>query len=179
MSPSCTRHALAAAIGLGLLTNPGYAADPLDYSVEISGIGSGAITATLRASSQLVTLSEAGPVPPFALAMRARDDIPRLQTALDSFGYYQNSVVLTIAGLTPDDPELPATLDDIPEGRAAPVKIAVTLGPLYRLGRIALRGDAVAERHRGALGLAGGEPAWPAGGRAAQPTRRAAWREAG
>jgi translocation and assembly module TamA len=159
MSPRCNRHALAAAIGLGLLTNPVHAADPLGYSVDISGVDSGAIATTLRASSQLVTLSDAGPIPPFALAMRARDDIPRLQTALDSFGYYQNSIVLTIAGLAPDDPELPATLDDIPEGQQAPVKITVTMGPLYRLGRIALRGDAVAERHRNALGIRSGEPA--------------------
>ena len=86
----------------GLLAGPARAADPQNYTVDISGAPTPEIDRTLRASSQLVILAGAGPVPPFALVTRVRDDIPRLQTALDSFGYYQNKVSMTVAGLGPE-----------------------------------------------------------------------------
>ena len=141
-----------------LLANPAAAADQQSYTVAISGAGAGEIDAALRASSQLVTLAGAGPLPAFALVNRARSDVARLQTALDSFGYYQNSVSIAIAGLKLDDPELPARLDAIAPGTKAIVTVAVTMGPLYHLGKIALLGnDPPADR--AALGLRSGDPA--------------------
>src|SRR5215813_9197452 len=68
------------------------AADPQPYKVSIQGSGVGEIDTVLRSSSQLVSLQDKVAVPPFALVQRARADIPRFQTALDSFGYYLNSV---------------------------------------------------------------------------------------
>ncbi|HEY0267092.1 MAG TPA: BamA/TamA family outer membrane protein [Rhizomicrobium sp.] len=126
--------------------------------MAISGAPSPEADAALRASSQLVTLSGAGPVPPFALVARARDDIPRLQTALDSFGYYQNKVAVTIAGLGPDDPDLPARLDGLAQGTPAVVAVSVTAGSLYHVGKVVLQGE-VPARDRAALGVNPGDPA--------------------
>lgn len=114
--------------------------------------------AALRASSQLVTLQGAGPVQPFALVTRAQTDVPRLQTAMDSFGYYQNSVAMTVDGVPADDPKLPARLDTVPANTPVAIKITVTPGPLYHLGKITLNGD-IPERDRSALGLKTGDAA--------------------
>ena len=61
-------------------------------------------------------------------------------------------------GLSPDDPELPARLDAIAPGTQAAVKIAVSMGPLYRIGKITLKGE-IPPRDRDALGLESGAPA--------------------
>ncbi|HEY2009983.1 MAG TPA: BamA/TamA family outer membrane protein [Rhizomicrobium sp.] len=150
--------ALVVALAFAFGTSPARAADPQAYTVDISGTGSSQIDAALRASSQLITLRSAGPVQPFALVTRAQADIPRLQTAMDSFGYYQNSVSIMVDGLPADDPELPARLDAIPQGAPAAVKIVVTPGSLYHLGKITLNGN-VPEQDRGALDLNSGEVA--------------------
>jgi translocation and assembly module TamA len=149
---------LAAALAFLLLAGPAHAADPQSYTVDISGAPSGEAEAALRASSQLVTLAGTAPVPPFALVTRARDDIARLQTALDSFGFYQNKVAVTIAGLGIDDPELPTRLDGIAAGTPAPVAVKVEAGRLYHVGRVRLRGDVPASA-RAALGVQTGDPA--------------------
>jgi translocation and assembly module TamA len=135
-----------------------HASDPQSYTVEISGAGSANIDAALHASAQLVTLAGKVPVPPFALVQRARQDIDRLQTALDSFGYYQNSVTITVAGRGLEDPELLPALDAVPQGTPVVVKVAAVLGPLYHVGKITLRGD-VPDRYRKALNLESGDPA--------------------
>ncbi len=140
-----------------LVAAPARAADPQGYAVSLTGV-TGEIAAVMRESSQLFLLREAGPLPPFALVMRAREDVPRLRTVLDSFGYYQGAVALTVAGLNPEDPDLPARLEDMPAATEAPVAIAITLGPLYRLNRITLEGIEPAD-HLGALGVAKGDPA--------------------
>ena len=148
---------LAAALA-SLLAHPAQAADPQPYTVEISGADAADVNAALRASSQLVTLAGTNPIPPFALVTRMREDIPRLQTALDSFGYYHNSVSVTAEGMGPDDPELPAKLDDLTQSTPAKVKIAVTMGPLYHIGKITFQGN-VPEADRAAIGLKSGDPA--------------------
>src|SRR5690606_4573028 len=116
------------------------------------------IASVMRDSSQLFLLADAEPIPPFALVMRAREDVPRLRTVMDSFGYYQGAVALTVAGLSSEDPELPARLDEMPPGSEAPIVIAVTLGPLYRLNRITLDGVTPGE-YAGTLGITKGDPA--------------------
>ncbi|HVV26511.1 MAG TPA: BamA/TamA family outer membrane protein [Rhizomicrobium sp.] len=141
-----------------VIAEPVRAADPLPYTVDISGIDGSDVDAAVRASSQLVTLARTAPVPPFALITRVREDIPRIQTALDSFGYYQNSVSVTVMGLGSEDPALPSRLDALAQGTPAPVKITVTMGPLYHIGRITLQGT-VPERDRSGLGLNSGDPA--------------------
>lgn len=152
--------------------------DPQRYSVDISGTGSATIDQTLRASAQLVTLADKVPVPPFALVQRAREDIPRLRTALDSFGYYQNSVAVTVAGHDLEEPDLPATLEDVPQGQSVVVKIAVTLGPLYHIGKVALQGEGL-EKYRPALNLKAGDVALATTVLDAQPRLLAALQEDG
>jgi translocation and assembly module TamA len=148
---------LVAALVFGL-AGPVHAADPQGYTVEITGAGSSQVDAALRASSQLVTLQGAGPLQPFALVARARSDLPRLATALDSFGYYQNSVSITVEGLALDNAELPARLDAIPAGRSAAIKIVVTPGSVYHFGKITLEGE-TPEAVRAALGISSGDVA--------------------
>ncbi len=136
---------------------PAWAADPLTYKTEISGAPSEANDA-LRASAQLVTLANKNGVPPFALIERAREDMPRLQTVLDSFGYYANTLTVTIAGRALEDSELPDLLDGLPAGTPAEVRIAVTPGPLYHLGKVSLDGK-LPDKDRAALNLPDGAPA--------------------
>jgi translocation and assembly module TamA len=134
------------------------AADIQKYSVEITGAPGATVQATLEASAQLATLNGKAAISPFALIERAREDVPRLQTALDSFGFYQNQVAITIDGKPLDDPGLAAALDGKPAGSAVAVKAAVTPGPLYHVGRITLKGTAP-EGAQAALGIAPGDPA--------------------
>jgi translocation and assembly module TamA len=135
-----------------------HAADIQSYRFEVAGAPGAAVQATLEASAQLATLNGKAAISPFVLIARAREDVPRLQTALDSFGYYQNQVAITIDGKPLDDPGLAAALDGKPAGSAIAVKATVTPGPLYHIGRIALKG-AVPDSARGALPIAPGDPA--------------------
>jgi len=134
------------------------AADPQPYTVTIETTGDAAIDSTLKESAQLVTLRGKNPVPPFALVVRARSDVPRLQTALDSFGYYLNKVSITIGGHALTDRELPAWLDSIAANTSVEVHIAVDKGPLFRLGTIVIEGT-VPDVARQALGLKSGDAA--------------------
>jgi translocation and assembly module TamA len=134
------------------------AADPQPYKVTIQGSGIGEIDAALRSSSQLVSLQDKVPVPPFALVQRARADIPRFQTALDSFGYYLNSVSIKIAGHPLDDPDLAGVLDDLPAAAPAPVEVAIDKGALFHIGRISFDG-VVPEAGRAAVKIKSGDPA--------------------
>src|SRR5262249_15652021 len=65
------------------------AADPQPYRVDFASTGIGQVDSTLKATSQLATLRTTAPVDPFGLVARARSDIGRLTTVLESFGYYQ------------------------------------------------------------------------------------------
>lgn len=114
--------------------------------------------ATLKATSQLLALRTSAPVGPIGLIARARGDIERLKTVLESYGYYQSTVFITINGASLDDPSLGDTLIALPADSNAVCKVTFKLGPLYRLGRIEIQG-AVPERARAALMLSPGEPA--------------------
>ncbi len=137
---------------------PSFAADPQPYTVNLVPTGSGEIDETLRSSAQLISLREKVAVPPFALITRARDDIPRLQTALDSFGYYLNKIGIAIDGRVLTDPRLPAYLDTVPQGTSVDVAVTIDKGPLYHLGKIEFDG-ALPEEGRKAFGLNTGDPA--------------------
>ena len=133
-----------------------WAADPQPYTVAMRGVDNAELSAVLVASSQLFGLRESSPVSPFALIQRARSDIPRIQIALDSRGYYQNQVSVTINGLALTDPGLPANLDQITG--SVQVRVVVDKGVLYHLGKIALEGG-VPDVARDALNLRTGDPA--------------------
>ena len=162
-----SRAALSvAAVAAVLLIMPGaWGADPQPYAVQLQATGTAALDQALRDSSNLLTLRESGPVGPFALVTRARDDAGRLMTALNSYGHYGAKVSIGIAGRSLDDPALPALL----EAATGPVQVDVAIqpGPVFRLRRVALEGS-VPPEGRAALKLEPGAPAIAADVLAAQ-----------
>jgi translocation and assembly module TamA len=152
------RCALIVITGMLLYAMIARAADPQPYRVELAPTGNHALDATLKATSQLVALRTSVSVDPFGLIARARGDVDRLKTALESVGYYQSSVAIMINGLSLDAPSLADTLSALPKGTSAVCKVTFNLGPLYRIGRTEIDG-AVPGFARGSLGLIVGEPA--------------------
>ncbi len=134
------------------------AADPQPYKLSIQGTGMGEMDAVLRSSSQLASLQDKVPVPPFALVQRAQADIARFQTALDSFGYYLNAVTIKIADRELADPELPEILDAAPAKPPVAVSVAIDKGPLFHIGELAFDG-AVPQADRAAVRIKSGDPA--------------------
>jgi translocation and assembly module TamA len=134
------------------------AADPQPYRVELASTGNGALDSTLKATSQLIALRTSAPVDPFGLIARARGDLDRLKTVLESFGYYESSVSITINGLPLDAPQLGDTLSALPHGTDARGHISVNLGALYHLGSVRIDG-AVPDFGHSSLGLSPGQPA--------------------
>jgi translocation and assembly module TamA len=134
------------------------AADPQTYKVDIASVGDSDIDATLKATSDLRALRGTAPVSPFGLIARARSDVDRLTTTLESFGYYQCAVAIRINGMLVSNPGLGDALSAWPKGSDARVAISFTLGPLYHLRRIDIDGDLPEEVPR-TLGLASGAPA--------------------
>src|SRR5215475_12837816 len=82
------------------------ASDPQAYKVELKSVGNDDIDQTLKATSDLLSLRSSAPVSPFGLIARARSDIDRLKTAMESFGYYESRVSITINGVPLTDPSL-------------------------------------------------------------------------
>ena len=116
------------------------AADPQPYTVRIPPTGNASLDTTLRASSQLVSLRTSAPVSPFALIGRAQQDIERLKTALESFGYYRSTVNMTINGRSLDDAGLPEALEALPKAQPAQVNVQVATGPLFHLRYVTIDG---------------------------------------
>jgi translocation and assembly module TamA len=135
-----------------------YAADPQPYKVEMDSTGDSSLNSTLKATSELETLRKSAPVSPFGLIGRARADLERLKTVLESFGYYQSYVEIRIDGLPLDDPGLGEELTSRPKDQEAEVKITFSLGPLYHLRNIEIAGEVPPEAEK-ALGLESGAPA--------------------
>jgi translocation and assembly module TamA len=152
------------------------AADPQPYSVDLPSTGDGPLDQALQASSNLIGLREKATVGPFALISRARDDRGRLETALNSFGYYGAQVSITVDALPLDDPALPTVLDAATS--EVPVKIRIQKGQLFHLRRVELTGhpSAVAQD---ALKLKPGDPAVAAEVLAAQGRMLEALRDDG
>ena len=135
-----------------------HAADPQAYRVEFAGTGDGSLDGTLKATSELQALRTSAPVSPFGLIARARGDIDRLKTVLESYGYYQSAVTVTIESQPLTSPTLGDTLTALPKDKDAHVAISFTLGPLYHLGNVTIDGELPASV-RGALSLKSGAPA--------------------
>jgi translocation and assembly module TamA len=152
------RHALLVLIGVMLYASLGAAAEPQPYRIELVSTGNGALDDTLKASSQLQTLRASVPANPFSLIARARGDLDRLQTVLESYGYYQGKVTVTINGLKLDDAALGERLSALPSGTDASCRASFELGPLYHLGTIDIAG-AIPAGAREALALSTGAPA--------------------
>ncbi len=142
--------------GAAALAHPAIAADPQPYKLRFVATGIGALDSTIKATSQLQTLRSSAPVNPYGLIARARGDVDRLKTVLDSFGYYEGSVNITIDGLGLDAPNLGETLTALAKGKDAPINISIAPGALFHVGEIHIEG-ALPPGTR--LDLASGAPA--------------------
>ncbi|MGH7066764.1 MAG: autotransporter assembly complex protein TamA [Acetobacteraceae bacterium] len=153
-----TRLRLCLLIALAILLPCVVAAGPLSYDVVLAPTGNASLDHALTASSTLLSLKQAGPVGPFALIERARNDEQRFQTVLESFGHYAGAVTTRIAGHPLDDPALPRILAGMGPKPAIPVSISFQPGPLFHLGEVTIEGP-VPEEARKAFHLTPGEPA--------------------
>ena len=143
---------------LWLAMAPSYAADPQSYKVDLAATGDRSLDSTLKATSELLSLRTTAPVSPFGLIARARGDLERLKTVLESFGYYQSYVAITVNGMPLDDPTTAETLTSLSPGTDARIKITFSIGPLYHLGRVEVDGK-LPPSVQGALPLKTGAPA--------------------
>jgi len=134
------------------------AADPQPYRVDFAPTGDKAQDATLRATSELVSLRKSAPVSPLGLIVRARGEMERLKTVLESNGYYQSSVTIHIDGRALNDPGLADALAELPKKQDARVQVGFVLGPLYHLRTITIDGE-LPPAARGILPLKSGDPA--------------------
>lgn len=132
------RRALPAVLFAAVAAPHGRAADPQPYEVRLAPTGQAPLDQALRDSSNLIALREA-PVGPFALITRAREDVGRLQAALESQGYYAGQVRIAVLGRPLDDPALPDLLDRAPAD-PVPVSVQVGTGPRFHLRRVEARG---------------------------------------
>jgi translocation and assembly module TamA len=171
-------HLLPIAVALLLSASSARGADPQKYTVTLKPTGDAALDQALNDTSQLVSLRDKAPVGPFALVTRARDDLGRFQTALNSFGYYTAKVALTVDGRPLDQTDLPDVLQQAPAEPPVPVVASFDLGPLFHLGHVTIQGE-VPPAAREKLRLEPGTPAVAADVLAAQQRLLAAIREAG
>jgi len=141
-----------------LVEMPAHAADPQPYRVELASTGDSVLDSTLKATSELLTLRGSAPVGPFGLIGRARGDLERLKTVLESFGFYQSYVGISIDGLPLDDPGLGEELTLRAQDNDARIKITFSIGPLYHLRKVEIDAE-VPKSAETALGLAPGAPA--------------------
>lgn len=140
------------------LSTPTRAADPQPYQVTFAKTGDAEIDQLARATSNLETLRTKAPAGPFALVLRARSDVTRLQTVLNSAGYYDGTVTITIDGDALDDPALPGKIAAYSAATPIPVTITMTRGPLFHLGKVQVKGT-VPSKAMAQFKLKSGEPA--------------------
>jgi translocation and assembly module TamA len=155
-----------------------YAANPQPYTIDWVSSGNSAVDSTLKLTSQLQALRKSAPVGPFGLIARARGDVSRLQTVLQSFGYYDGTVTITVDGKGLDSAALGTELEAMAKGSAARLKIDPRLGPLFHIGRIHIEGQLPAGMRR-KLPLSSGAPAVAAQVLAAGATLQSALADSG
>ena len=150
---------MAALLGtLALGDGVARSADTQPYELTIEKTDDAALDNALKETSQLRSLREKATVSPVALMIRAKQDIDRFETVLQSFGFYDGTVKISIDGHPLGDPTLVQTLSALPEGKSVDVKIKPEPGPLYHLGRIAITGD-IPPDAAAKLDLTEGQPA--------------------
>jgi translocation and assembly module TamA len=137
----CAFIGLASCGAAVLWCTPARAADPQPYKVELAPTGNGAMDGTLKATSDLVSLRSSAPVSPLGLIARARSDLDRLKTVLESYGYYEAKVTIGIDGLALNDPGLADNLAALPKKHDARVQVSFALGPLYHLRKVTIDGE--------------------------------------
>ncbi|HVS78276.1 MAG TPA: BamA/TamA family outer membrane protein [Steroidobacteraceae bacterium] len=172
------RGRVALAACLALAAQAAFAANPQPYEIDWAPSGNDAVDSTMKATSQLETLRKTAPVDPFGLIARARGDVSRLQTVLQSFGYYGGAITITINGKGLDSVGLGNDLSALPKGSDAHVRIDPRLGPLFHVGHVGIKG-ALPPGMRKHLPLSSGAPAVASDVLAAGATLQTALADAG
>lgn len=125
-----------------------WAADPQPYVTQLKPTGQGDLDAAIKASSDLLNLQATHAVGPFALSGRIRNDYDRLRTALESCGYYEGTVTITLhrigAGkdtvkVDGQSADVAGWIDSVPAKEKIAVDVSVEKGPLYHVGVVTLR----------------------------------------
>ncbi len=138
---SVLTRVMSALAAFALILAAAFAADPQGYTLSNPETGDDDLDAALRDASLLISLRSKTPTAPFALIERARGDFGRFQTVLESLGYYQGKVTVTIAGRDIADKTLPDLLEKVPQGQTVEVKSDVARGPQYTLRKISFEGE--------------------------------------
>ncbi|WP_408873594.1 autotransporter assembly complex protein TamA [Gluconobacter roseus] len=117
--------------------------DPaIPYAVTLTPTKQADLDAAISASSQLKSLQTSHTVGAYALAGRIRSDYDRVNSALESQGYYAGSVKISVkAGArTVDgkDPSLPDILKALDKKQKVAITVSATTGPQFSLGAVAL-----------------------------------------
>lgn len=116
--------------------------DPvIPYAVTLTPTKQADLDAAIAVSSQLNSL-QTHAVGAYALAGRIRSDYGRINSALESQGYYAGSVKISVkAGaqsVDGKDPSLPDILKALVKGQKVAITISATLGPRFSLGTVTL-----------------------------------------
>lgn len=125
---------------VGISTSASRAAIPQPYAVKLGSVENKAMGTALHDASTLLSLEKKAPVGGFALVERARQDVTRFQTVLQSYGYYDGTVTVTIAGRPLTDPSLPSLIDRHPAQPPVQVVASFTPGPLFHIGSVTVHG---------------------------------------
>ncbi|MFT8807692.1 autotransporter assembly complex protein TamA [Gluconobacter sp.] len=117
--------------------------DPaIPYAVTLKPTKQADVDSAISASSQLKSLQTSHTVGAYALAGRIRSDYDRVNSALESQGYYAGLVRIDVrAGartLDGKDPSLPDILKAGGTSQKVAITISATLGPRFSLGTVAL-----------------------------------------
>lgn len=118
--------------------------DPVNYSLTLNeSSGDADLKEALETSSRLFQDKEKPVSGDLGLAIKARDDRDRLLAALYEQARYGGVVNVKVNGqdidTLPPDPVFP-------DGAPVPVEITVTPGPVFTLGDIVLKGDAIGRK---------------------------------
>ncbi len=135
------------------------AADPQPYTVELAKTGNAVLDKALADSSTMIALRTQVPVGSFALVARAQTDTQRFITALHSFGYYNGTVSVRIAGHPLDDVGLPDLIEAAPAAPPVAVTVAITPGPLFHLRQVGIDGAVPPDVAKSLAPLKAGSPA--------------------
>lgn len=117
------------------------------YQVEILPSSDPDLDPMVQASSTLVSLQKTRAVDPYALAGRIRGDYDRVQTALESRGFYAGKVVITVR--LPDGGEIDGRNPALPDrlaamggaasgGKKLRITIKTITGPQFHIGKVTL-----------------------------------------
>ncbi|WP_374370903.1 autotransporter assembly complex family protein [Dongia sp.] len=126
---------------MGVLLLQGQAV-ALEYQVTVTPLEDAGLAAAVEASSTLIELQQSPPEDLFGLQRRADGDVPRIEKALRSAGYYAGEVAIQVAGRAVDDTAL---LDEeVAADAVLPVEIGIEPGRLFTIGTVEIRPASVA-----------------------------------